>query len=255
MNAPLSSSNLAERVAVVTGAASGIGVRYATHLVACGARVTLSDVTEPGPQARELLEANPQTRFVQADVADPNDASRLIGETLAAFGRVDVLLNNAALFTTLKKRPLEELTTEEWNRVLSVNVLGVFHCVQAATPAMKAQKSGKIINIASNVAHKGLPLLLHYVASKGAVIAMTRAMARELGPSGIQVNAIAPGFVLHEATQAADPGRNEQVIKLRALGRTLTPDDLLGAVEFLASPASDFMTGQTLVIDGGEVFP
>lgn len=239
---------------MITGAAGGIGLAYARRLSEEGASVVIGDVEEKTPQVEELIASHPRALFVKADIRSPEDAARLAAAALSKHGRIDVLINNAALFTTLRRRPFEELTVEEWNRVLSVNVIGTFNCIRAVTPLMKAQKSGKIVNVASNVVHKGMPFMLHYVSSKGAVMAMTRALARELGPFGITVNAIAPGYVLHEGTVKTDEGRNERVVALRSLPRSETPDDLCGAMTFLSSGDSDFMTGQTLVVDGGEVF-
>ncbi len=245
---------LADRVCIVTGAAGGLGLAYARRLCEEGAAVVLADCRENTPEVRALTASNSRTLFVRTDVGSMEDAQRLADGTISKFGRVDGLINNAAVFTDLVRRPLEELSLQDWERVLAVNVIGTFACIRAVVPTMKAQKRGKIINVASNAAHKGLPFLLHYVASKGAVIAMTRALAWELGPFGITVNAIAPGYVLHETTAKTDRGRNQQVISLRALGRTETPEDLLGTIVFLLSSDSDFITGQTIVVDGGEVF-
>jgi NAD(P)-dependent dehydrogenase (short-subunit alcohol dehydrogenase family) len=245
---------LTDKVIIVTGAARGLGLAYAARFAREGAAVVLADITPPTREAEELIGTNPRTLFVRADVRCPEDSRRLTETTVSRFGRVDVLVNNAALFTTLTRRPLEELSVPEWEEVLAVNVIGTFACIQAVVPVMKVQKRGTIINVGSNAVHKGLPHLLHYVASKGAVHAMTRALARELGSFGITVNAVAPGYVLHEGTAPSDEGRNEQVVAQRALRRTETVDDVVGTVLFLASEESRFLTGQTIVVDGGEVF-
>ncbi len=243
---------LKDQVILVTGAARGIGLVYAQRCVDEGAKVVIADI-DVG-HADKPTSPHPSILFVRTDITKPDQTDRLVAEVLERFSRIDCLINNAALFTALKRRPLEELTTEDWNQVLWVNVIGAFNCIKSVVPVMKKNKRGKIINIASNVVHKGLPFMLAYVASKGAIVAMTRAMARELGPEGINVNAIAPGYVLHEGTGPTDAGRDEQVARLRSLSRTEMPDDLCGAMVFLASSDSDFVTGQTLVVDGGEIF-
>ena len=245
---------LANRVIVVTGAAGGLGTAYARSLADHGAAVVLTDIEEGKPAVEELTASNPRTLFIKTDIRSMDEVQRLVDTTVSRFGGIDVLINNAALFSDLIRQPFERLTIEDWEKVLAVNVIGSFLCARAVVPIMKARQSGKIINVASNVVHKGLPFLLHYVASKGAVLAMTRALASELGEFGITVNAIAPGYILHEETAKSDQGRNEQVVKLRAISRTQTPDDLLGTIMFLASGESDFITGQTIVVDGGEVF-
>ena len=174
-------------------------------------------------------------------------------ETAGKFGRIDILVNNAALFSALEPRPFEKIDAAEWRRVMEVNTLGVFLCCRACVPHMRKGGGGRIINLASGAPLKGVPLLLHYVSSKGAVIAFTRALAREVGKDGITVNALAPGFTLSEGIlkSAAHVKHGEHSRASRAIARDERPDDLVGAVSFLASEDAAFMTGQTLVVDGG----
>jgi len=171
---------------------------------------------------------------------------------LRAFGRIDILVNNAAIFINIQRHPFYEITAEEWDRVSAVNIKGPFLCAKAVFPQMKVQKYGKIINVSSSTAYWGTPMFLHYVASKAALVGMTRSLARECGEFGICVNAIAPGLVEHEG-QNAPKALTELQLKARSIKRLETPEDLLGALIYLASPDSDFVTGQTLVIDGGSV--
>jgi NAD(P)-dependent dehydrogenase (short-subunit alcohol dehydrogenase family) len=177
----------------------------------------------------------------------------MAGETVKAFGRIDILVNNAALFSTLEPRPFEKIDAAEWRRVMEVNTLGVFLCCRACVPHLRAAGGGRIINLASGAPLKGVPLLLHYVSSKGAVIAFTRALAREVGKDGITVNALAPGFTLSEGLvkSAVHVKHGEPSRASRAIMRDERPDDLVGAVSFLASADAAFITGQTLVVDGG----
>jgi NAD(P)-dependent dehydrogenase (short-subunit alcohol dehydrogenase family) len=247
---------LRDRVAIVTGGALGIGRVYARRLLQEGARVVVADIVDPR-DAVKALEPHGEVLGLCTDVASAEATRAMAEATLARYGRIDVLVNNAAVFATLKPQALEAIPEAEWNRVMAVNVTGVWHCVKAVAPAMKARRSGRIVNIASAIAPKGTAHLLHYVTSKGAVITMTRALARELGEFGIGVNALAPGLTLSE-TVLQNPSitgfQAEAVLQSRAFRRAETPEDLEGALVFLASDDSAFMTGQTLVVDGGSIF-
>jgi NAD(P)-dependent dehydrogenase (short-subunit alcohol dehydrogenase family) len=239
--------------AIVTGAAQGIGATYAAALAAEGARLSLCDLDPPDAVVAAIRTAGGEAIGRVCDVSDPKAVAALVEATLAAFGGVQVLGNNAALFGKIALKPFSEIDSEEWDRVMAVNTRGPFECVKAVLPAMRRQRYGKIINIASGTVFKGTPLMLHYVASKGAVVAMTRAMARELGEYGICCNALAPGLTLSDTIK----GRNDYGavrmlnVESRSLKREETPEDLVGALLFLASHDSDFMTGQTLLVDGG----
>lgn len=244
---------LAGKVAIVTGGARHIGAAYARQLALEGAAVVVADVLDGGPMADEIRSANGQALALRVDVSDEQATARMAEEAVKAFGRIDILVNNAAIFINITRHPFYEISAEEWDRVSAVNIKGPFLCAKAVFPQMKQQKSGKIINISSSTAYWGTPNFLHYVASKAALIGMTRSLAREVGEFGICVNAIAPGLVEHEG-QNAPKALTELQLKERSIKRLQTPDDLLGTLIFLASPDSDFMTGQTIVVDGGSVF-
>lgn len=244
------------RVAIVTGAAQGIGARYAQALAREGAAVVCADVSDAAPVAAAIIAAGGRAIAVRTDVTSPESASAMAKHALEAFGRIDILVNNAGLFANLALKPFEEISSEEWDKVMAVNVRGPFECAKAVVPAMKNQQYGKIINIASGTVFKGAPMLLHYVSSKGAVVAMSRSMARELGDAGIRVNTLAPGLTASENTlsnpawQGAVSANN---IASRAIKREVLPEDLCGTLVYLASEASDFVTGQVIVVDGGSV--
>lgn len=248
---------LQDRVVIVTGGAQGIGRAYARRLAAEGALITIADVDTLGAGAAAQESGGPQGRAiaVEVDVADPAAVARMAQATLDAFGRIDVLVNNAALFSTLDRQPIEQITVEVWDRVMAVNVRGVFLCCQAVLPAMRRQGQGKIINIASGIILSGMPNFLHYVTSKGAVFALTRSLAREVGRYGITVNSLAPGLVATEAVQRqlTEVGVEEQH-RIRAIPRDETPEDLEGTLVYLASDDSDFVTGQMIVVNGGAQF-
>jgi len=245
--------NLNGRTAIVTGAGRGIGKAMAARLAADGASVTVADVAGYDVAAAELAKSGARSLGLKVDVSSESDTAAMAEETLKAFGRIDILVNCAAMFATVKIGPFEEIPASEWKQLLETNVMGVALCCRSVTPQMRRQKRGRIINLASGAPLKGVPYFLHYVASKGAVIAMTRALARELGADGITVNAIAPGLTVSEATRARPEHlRNHaDTIRGRAIPREEHPGDLVGTVSFLAGDDAAFMTGQTLAVDGG----
>jgi NAD(P)-dependent dehydrogenase (short-subunit alcohol dehydrogenase family) len=244
------------RVAIVTGAAQGIGAQYAVALASEGAAVVLADVLDARPVVAAIEAKGGSAFFIETDVTHSESVSRMVSVAVDRFGAVDVLVNNAALFGKLSLKPFEEITSEEWDRMMAVNVRGSFECVKAVVPVMRKKRYGKIINIASGTVFKGAPMMLHYVTSKGAIIAMTRSLARELGDDGIRVNTLAPGLVMsanvlnNPAWKGAALHNN---VASRALKREATPEDMCGTLIYLCSRDSDFVTGQVIVVDGGSV--
>ena len=242
------------KVAVVTGGATGIGRAIALRLAQDGASVVIADLQKYDLAAAEIARVTgSRTMGLRADVSSETDVSTFVSRTEDQFGRIDILVNNAAIFSSLELRPFESIPVEEFRRVLEVNVMGVWLCSRACVPHMRKGGYGRIVNLASGAPLKGVPLFLHYVSSKGAVIAMTRGLAREVGKDGITVNALAPGFTLSEnvALQPAHVRQGEITRTTRAIARDEKPEDLVGTVSFLASDDAAFMTGQTLVVDGG----
>jgi len=242
------------RVAIVTGAAKNIGAAYAKGLAAEGAAVTVADVDDPETTVNIIRQQGGRAIGTRTDVTDAGQVAEMVARTEAEFGRIDILVNNAGLYGVLNLKPFTEISDDEWDRVMRVNVRGTFQCCKAVVPAMRKRKYGKIVNISSGTVLAGIPMYLHYVTSKGAVFALTRALARELGPDGICVNTLAPGLTSSgaeiEKTQS-QMGRVAFAVNQRAFKRSETPDDLVGACVFLASPDSDFMTGQMMNVDGG----
>ncbi len=244
---------MAGRVAIITGGARHIGARYCRSMAGEGAAIVVADILDGAKVVEEIKSAGGRALALKVDVSNEEDTNRMATEAVKAFGRIDILVNNAAIFINIQRHPFYEISAKEWDRVSAVNIKGPFLCSKAVFAQMKEQGSGKIINISSSTAFWGTPNFLHYVASKAALIGMTRSLAREVGEYGICVNAIAPGLVEHEG-QNAPKALTELQLKERSIKRLQTPEDLLGTLIFLASPDSDFMTGQTIVVDGGSIF-
>ncbi|MFQ5902971.1 MAG: SDR family NAD(P)-dependent oxidoreductase [Candidatus Binatia bacterium] len=245
---------LKNQVAIVTGAAQGIGAAYARGLAREGAAVAVVDILDPTPIAKEIVDRDGKALPLVVDVSDENQTREVAQKVADTFGHLDILVNNAAVYGTIVRKSFEEITVEEWDKVMAVNVRGIFLCVKAVAPYMKAQKRGKIVNVASSTFFKGNADFLHYVSSKGAVVAMTRSLARELGDYNINVNAIAPGQTMSEANLKRGEQTDARSIQMRLLKRRLFPEDLVGTVIYLSSSDSDMMTGQVLLVDGGTAF-
>jgi len=246
--------SVADKVVVITGAGQGIGRVFAKSFASDGARVVIAErnVEKANDVAREIAAGNGHATVVATDVADPDSVAALGARVDQEFGRADVLINNAAIFSTLEMRPFEQIPLAEWEQVLRVNVTGPFLCARALLPLMRRNKWGRIINMASGAVTLGRPNYLHYIASKSALAGMTHSMARELGPDGITVNAVLPGATFTEIPRkTVTPEQKDRIIATQCVPRPQIPDDLVGIVLFLASDASAFMTGQELTVDGG----
>jgi NAD(P)-dependent dehydrogenase (short-subunit alcohol dehydrogenase family) len=249
----MSDGKLAGKVAVVTGCARGIGNAIGHGLAEEGAQIVVADLN----RADEAAGKFPNGVGIECDVADEAAVERLADEVVDRCGGVDILINNAGLYASLKMRPFTEIPLEEWRKVMDVNVASMFLTSRAFVPRMRERGGGKIVNVSSGTVFRGVPFLLHYVASKGAIVAMTRALAKELGKDGIHVNCVAPGFTMSEGVEEhaeVVEALRDVSIAARTIQRDQVPADVVGAVVFLCSPAADFITGQTMVIDGGQYF-
>jgi 3-oxoacyl-[acyl-carrier protein] reductase len=247
-------ADLKGRVTIVTGAGQGLGRAFAKAFCEAGAAVVIAERNANKGQdvARQLREAGHKVRFVHTDVADATSVDGMAKSALQEFGRIDILVNNAAIFSTLTMRTFDEIPLEEWKHVMNVNITGCFLTARAVLPAMKAAEWGRIINISSGTVTMGRPLYLHYVTSKAALIGMSRSMAREVGKFGINVNTVLPGATVTEVQrETVTEDQRRAIVALQCIPRNEEPSDLIGPVLFLASDASRFVTGQSLTVDGG----
>ena len=246
-------SALEGKVAIVTGAAKGIGAAIADGLDAEGARIVVADLQG----AQEAAERYPDGLGLTVDVSSEEDVERMASETVEQAGGVDILVNNAGLYASLAMRSFEQIPLEEWRQVMDVNVASMFLTCRAVVPCMRERGGGRIVNISSGTPFRGVPFLLHYVTSKGAIVTFTRALAKELGGDEILVNCVAPGFTMsagvEEHPEVVEALRDVSV-SARTLKRDQMPEDVVGAVVFLCGPGATFVTGQTMVIDGGQYF-
>ena len=242
------------RVAIVTGSAQGIGAAFARGMAREGAKLVIADLDTGAKVVDEIRAAGGEAIDVPTDVSTKAGCDNMVARAVEAFGYVDVLVNNAAIFTSVERKNFDDIPVEEWDAVIGTNVRGVWLACSAAVKEMRKRKYGKIVSISSGRVFKGTPFFLHYDASKAAVIGMTRSLAREVGGDNICVNAIAPGSTMSENVRRRTNwkgGNADATVQTRAIKRHEEPDDLVGACIFLASPESDFVTGQTLVVDGG----
>jgi 3-oxoacyl-[acyl-carrier protein] reductase len=244
-----------DRVVIVTGAGQGIGREYARQFAAAGAIAVAADIDGPRAESvqREIEATGGRAMAVRVDIGDERSVAEMTETVVSRYGRIDVLVNNAAIFATLKKQAFDEIPLDEWEQVMRINVTGTFLCTRAVAPTMRRAGWGRVINISSVAVTLGAVNYLHYVTSKAAVIGMTNSLARELGPHGITVNCIRPGAVATEVERAVNPTqeRRAALLTLQCVPKGQLPEDLVGLAVFLASPAAGFISGQTISCDGG----
>ncbi|MCB1523312.1 MAG: glucose 1-dehydrogenase [Rhodoblastus sp.] len=247
---------LSNKRVVVTGAAGGLGRAFARAFADAGAKVLAADLDGRGASetARLIIERGGAAQGAEADVTIAESCRALVQAAEAFMGGLDILVNNAAVFAGLERRPFAEIDEAVWDKVMAVNVKGVWQMTRAAAPALRAAGGGAIVNVSSATVFSGSPQWMHYVASKGAVIAMTRSMARELGDDNIRVNVLAPGFTLTEASLDLIENARSYGVERGALKRAAEVEDIVGGALYLASPLADYVTGQTLIVDGGRQF-
>ena len=249
---------LKDKVVIITGSARGMGRVFALRFAKEGAKVTVCDILDVKPVAEEIEKAGGEALALKIDVTNEKETAELANKTAERFGRIDILVNNAAVIGTIETKdfvkPVEEITSADWDRILAVNIKGVFLCSKAVIPYMKKQGGGKIVNMASTVAFSGLPHFIHYSSSKGSVVTMTRGLARALGEYNINVNAVAPGLIMTEAMQGAYTPEfyKELVATKQLIHKNVEPEDVADAVVFMASDQADKITGQTLAVNAGE---
>jgi NAD(P)-dependent dehydrogenase (short-subunit alcohol dehydrogenase family) len=251
-------ASLAGRVAIITGAGQGIGRVFAKEFAAAGAIPIIAERNTERAEAvaAEIAAAGGRARAIPTDVADPDSVATMAKAVEAEFGRVDILINNAAVFSTIEMRPFDQIPLQEWDDVLRVNVTGAFLCARGVVGAMRRAKWGRIINMASGAVTLGRPNYLHYITSKAALEGMTRSLARELGPHGITANAILPGATFTEIERkTVTLEQKERIIAMQCIARAEEPRDLVGTALFLASDAAAFLTGQAITVDGGATHP
>jgi 3-oxoacyl-[acyl-carrier protein] reductase len=247
--------DLSGRVVIITGGGKGIGKVYAKAFAGAGAKVVAADIDGQAAEAvaADIMASGGDAIGLRTDIAEEASNTAMVAAALERFGTIDVLINNASMMSVLARRSWLEIPVDEWDRVMAVNLRGMFLGCRSVFPTMRDKKYGKIVNISSSRVWEGAPNRLHYTTSKAGVIGLTRALSREVGEHGITVNAVTPGYTLSETQQATSS--NSYVASHssgRAMGREQYPDDLVGTVMFLSSPASDYMTGQTVNVDGGK---